>query len=199
MNSWGTFRREWLKEIPQWDFRVPEEYDLNNFVNWKKYFYIDERNLISSSNDKYGKVYDVGEGLVAKVFKKSPFVKKGMVFGTDNFEIKKAPYFIEREFWMTKKLKEAGVNVPFPEGLFLVYDEFLDEYKPGFVMEKINKIDYNRFANGGRIELLINQELNKAKKEGFIIGIDAEWSKNNLLSKDNGKIYPIDFMFWGIK
>ena len=72
----NEFREEWLRDIPNMDiFLIPKEYNILEYMSWKKEFKISEDNLISSGEDHFGKVYDVGEGLAAKVSRHSPFIK----------------------------------------------------------------------------------------------------------------------------
>lgn len=195
----NNFKYDWLREIPDKDFNVPPEYNNLGFLNWEKNFYLDGRRIIGGED--FGKVYDVGEGLVAKVFNLTPIIKNSVTFGMDNMFRRKIPYFIEREFWMAKKLFESGINVPNPEGLFLAYDEFLNEYKPAFVMERIDDFKGECFGpkEYNHVKNLRDKEIDKADNKGFIPGIDARSFGNFLYSKEEDKVYLIDFMFWGVR
>ena len=192
-----TFNLDWLRMIPRNIYRVPEEYDLGNFVNWEKKYNIDESNLISSSKDMFGKVYDVGEGLVAKVFKEGIFLKNGTIF--NNHEIPSiTPYLLEREFWMGRELEKTKMNTPHSEGLALVYNEVVDEYRPAFIIEKINSVNYD-FLNVqemNAVNLLRDKEFDLAREGGVVPGWDSKKLGNYLLSKEDGKVYPIDYMHW---
>lgn len=209
-----TFKEEWLREISALgNFSIPREYNRKHFVNWEKRFEFDEGNLLSSDEDRFGKVYDVGRGLVAKVSRKGPFIRRGMIFN-ECCPNAGSPYFTEREFWIGKKLKEIEENsinpkghVPRPEGLFLIYNKNLEEYRPAFVMEKINfegeglgYIVENGSEEHEKIKEMISDGLDFFSMNGVDVGtVDSRWLKNNLLSKDDGHIYHIDYMFWGLK
>ncbi len=190
-----TFNLDWLKIVPRMPFGVPGGYDLNHFLNWEKKYELDESNWIVSGSS-FGKVYDVGDSLVAKIFRNSPFLKNNMVF--NNAEDMIVPYLLEREFWLGKGLEKTEMNTPHQEGLALVYNRNLDQYHPAIIIEKIDSIDYESLSDNEikKIEFLRDKELGKAIDGGYVPGFDARKRGNVLLSKKNMEVYPIDYMFW---
>lgn len=180
------------------DNEIPENYNFKKFIGWERKFSFDERNLLNKINGNYGNVYNLENGLVAKTFKNSPFIKNEKVFN-DSSEALISTYLLEKNFKIAQGLFLGGVKVPSPYGLFLIQNNFTGDLKPAFVSEKIENEDLVNFPLR-EVEKIMNLfyfEIEKAEKLGFILGDDCKKLSNILYSKN--KVFLTDFDFWSYK
>ena len=174
---------------------IPERYNGFNFVNWNKKYSFENKDNFNRGYGNFSEVYDLKNNLIGKTLKNSPFLKRGQIF---NKESSRNLFYLENELNICSELFELGINVPKPNGLFLIHNTFLDEFRPAFVMEKIKNIDLRdfRISELTKISKKVQEQIKKAESLGFIPSDDVEKLENVLYDPKNNKVYLIDFAFW---
>jgi len=102
-----------------------------------------------------------------------------------------------KEFVTQSQLYERGISVPKPEGLTWVRSPKTGIFCPSLVMEYIPHTNPHQNPEYERIEKMFWDEVEKAKKVGFIPSFDCDPYNNWLFNSEKNKVYLIDFRFWG--
>jgi len=143
--------------------------------------------LVNSGQTR--EVYRIGDDGVAKIIKGS---------GRDESSILTAVRVLSKEYDISRRLKNGGVNVPDPRGIYKVTHPETLEVVPAFVMRYINGVDIEQCLEFPDIMAMWQTEINKARKLGFIPRDTKGDSKpqNAIYDSMDNKVYLHDFLAW---